>query len=418
VTVTVDTIAAQITAPPEPGLTAAQVLARAEAFVPELVERQAEAEERTFYAEDLHERFRQAGFYRILVPRRYGGYELGVETYLRVSMTLVRGCSSTGWMYSLGAGHALMAATLFDEPAQARLFEAGDFICPGTVVPSGTAVPAGDGGWRVDGTWPYCSGSPYANFFMGNALVPKGDGQPPDTLFFVAPRDQWTRLNDWSRQLGLRGSGSHSIAMAGGYVPGDLAMPNVRLAEHDVTGGTPGRTLHGNPEYGGGLLAFISFINAAMAVGMAQGALDVYEDLLRHRTTLVPPIVPRHENHDYQFWYGDAVGMIGAAEAALLNAVHQWRDACTKGPAAVTRELDLRLAAICRHVAQLCWEAVEGYIMPTAGSSAVRHGERLERIWRDLSMLRSHAGLSVLLATVAVRELARTRVAGPAARIN
>lgn len=410
-TVTVDTSA---TAPSEPGLTAGQVLARAEAFVPELVERQAEAEERTFYAEDLHERFRQAGFYRILVPRRYGGYEFGVETYLRVSMTLVRGCSSTGWMYSLGAGHALMAASLFDEPAQARLFEAGDFICPGTVVPCGTAVPAGNDGWRIDGTWPYCSGSPYANFFMGNAMLPRGNGQPPDTLFFVAGRDQWTRLDDWGQQLGLRGSGSHSIRMSDGYVPADLAMPNVRLAEHDVTGGTPGRALHGNPEYGGGLLSFINFINAAMAVGMARGALDAYEDLLRHRTTLVPPIVPRSENQDYQFWYGEALGTVDAAEAALLNAVHQWRAACTQGPAAVTRELDLRLAAICRHVAQLCWTAVESHILPNAGSSAVRHGERLGRIWRDLSMLRGHAGLSVLLPTVAVRELARRRLATPA----
>jgi 3-hydroxy-9,10-secoandrosta-1,3,5(10)-triene-9,17-dione monooxygenase len=128
----------------------------------------------------------------------------------------------------------------------------------------------------------------------------------------------------------------------------------------------------------------------------------------------VPPIVPRGENHDYQFWYGDAVGMVSAAEAALMNAVHQWHDACVQGPAAVTRELDLRLAAICRHVVHLCWEAVEGYIMPTAGSSAVRHGEHLERRWRDLSMLRSHAGQSVLLPTVAVRELARRRLAGPA----
>jgi 3-hydroxy-9,10-secoandrosta-1,3,5(10)-triene-9,17-dione monooxygenase len=48
--------------------------------------------------------------------------------------------------------------------------------------------------------------------------------------------------------------------------------------------------------------------------------------------------------------------------------------------------------------------------MPTAGSSSVRHGERLERIWRDMSMLRTHAGLSILLPTVAMRELARSLV--------
>jgi 3-hydroxy-9,10-secoandrosta-1,3,5(10)-triene-9,17-dione monooxygenase len=410
VTLTTNTAEHDFPAPPEPGLTARQLVARAEALVPELVSRQAETEQRGFYAEDVHQRFARNGFYRILVPRRYGGYELGIETFLRVSMTLTRGCASTGWMYCLGAAHALMAATMFGEQAQAELFSAGDFICPGTGVPSGSAVPAADGGWTVNGRWPYCSGAPYATHFMGHALISAGDGQPPEPLFFVAPRSQWRRLDDWGQQLGLRGSGSHGIVIENGHIPGYLALPGVSISQVDVTAGTPGRTLHGNAEYGGGQLAYTNFVNAAMAVGIAQGALGVYEDLLRQRPTLVPPIVPRHENPDYQFWYGDAVGMIGAAEAALLNAVQQWHDTSAAGPEAVTREWDLRISAICRHVVRLCWEAVEGYLMPTAGSSSFRHGERLERAWRDMSMLHSHAGLSVLLPTIAVRELARTRL--------
>lgn len=409
-TATVNTTEHDFPAPPEPDLTAEQLIARAGAMVPELVDRQAEAEERGFYAREVHEHFARNGFYRILVPRRYGGYEFGVETLLRVAMTLVRGCPSTGWMFSLGAAHTLMAATLFGERAQAELFSAGDFICPGTVVPRGSAVPAADGGWTISGTWNYCSGAPYATHLLGHALIPADDGRPPAPLLFIAPRSQWRRLDDWGQQLGLRGSGSHSITMEKGHIPGYLALPGVQMAEHDVTAGTPGRTLHGNPEYGGGLLAFISIMDCSMAVGMAQGALDVYGDLLRQRSTLVPPIVPRRESPDYQLWYADALGMISAAEAALLNAVRQWHDTCATGPDAVTRESELRLAAICRHVARLCWEAVEGYIMPTAGSSVIRHGERLERIWRDMSMLRTHAGLSVLLPTVAMRELARTRL--------
>ncbi|MFL6162155.1 MAG: acyl-CoA dehydrogenase family protein [Jatrophihabitantaceae bacterium] len=408
-TVTTNTAEHAFPAPPEPGLTAAQLVARAEALVPELLGRQAETEERSFYAEDIHERFARNGFYRILVPRRYGGYEFGIETFLRVCMTLVRGCASTGWMYCLGTAHTLIAATLFGAEAQAELFSAGDFICPGHAVPNGSAVPAAGGGWTVNGSWPYCSGAPYATHFMGHALISAADGQPPTPLIFVAPGSQWRRLDDWGQQLGLRGSGSHGIVIENGHIPGQLALPGVVWSYVDVTAGTPGRTLHGNPEYGGGLLAYSNFINAAMAVGMAQGALEVYEDLLRQRSTLVPPIIRRHENPDYQFWYGDAVGMVGAAEAALLNAVQQWHDAAATGPAAVTRELDLRLSAICRHVGKLCWDAVQGYLMPTAGSSSIRHGERLERIWRDMSMLHTHAGFSVLLPTVAVRELARAR---------
>ena len=47
--------------PPEPGLTPADVIARAEAIAPTLISRQAETEERTFYGLDTHEQFRKAG---------------------------------------------------------------------------------------------------------------------------------------------------------------------------------------------------------------------------------------------------------------------------------------------------------------------------------------------------------------------
>jgi 3-hydroxy-9,10-secoandrosta-1,3,5(10)-triene-9,17-dione monooxygenase len=408
VTTNTDAVERDFPALPEPGLTAEEVLTRAEAMVPELVSRQGETEERGYYAQDLHERFARSGFYRILVPRRYGGYEFGIDTFLRVAMSLARGCPSTGWMYCMGATHALLAATVFGEQGQRELFRAGDFICPGAIIPSGSAVPAADGGWIINGTWPYCSGAPYATHFMGHALVTPDDGQPPVPLFFIAPRSQWRRLDDWGQQLGLRGSGSHSIVIEDGHVPGYLALPGVHVSEIDVTAGTPGRALHGNPQYGGGPLAYMTMESAALAVGMAQGALEVYGDLLRQRSTLVPPLVLRRESPDYQFWYGDAIAMVDTAEAALLHAVQQWQRTSAAGPAAVTREWDLRLTAICRHVLRLCWQAVEGHLVPTAGSSSIRHGERLERIWRDMTMMHSHAGLSVLLPTVALRELART----------
>jgi 3-hydroxy-9,10-secoandrosta-1,3,5(10)-triene-9,17-dione monooxygenase len=395
--------------PPEAGLTPADAIAKARAMASALIARQAETEKRTYYAEDTHAEFASNGFYRLLVPRRYGGYEFGIDTFLRVVMTLARGCPSTGWMYCLGATHALAAATLFGERAQDELFSDGDFICPATIVPSGSAERTGDGHWLINGTWPYCSGAPYATHFMGHALVFDGEG-PPAPVLFVAPRAQWRRLDDWGHQLGLKGSGSHSITMEGARIPDHLVLPNVHLSLIDVAEGTAGLTLHGNPQYGGGLISYQNMEVAALAVGMAQGALDVYEELLRQRTTVLPPIVGRGENPDYQFWYGDAAGMIGTAEAALMNAAQQWREACAMGPAGFTRETDLRLAAICRHVMKLCWEAVEGYIFPTAGSSSVRDGERLERVWRDLSMLHSHIGLSVFLPTIAVRDLTRARL--------
>ncbi len=67
--------------PPEPDLTPAEIVARAREIRPGLVELQAETEDRRYYSEETHQAFLKAGFYRMLVPRRYGGYEFDLPTF-------------------------------------------------------------------------------------------------------------------------------------------------------------------------------------------------------------------------------------------------------------------------------------------------------------------------------------------------
>jgi 3-hydroxy-9,10-secoandrosta-1,3,5(10)-triene-9,17-dione monooxygenase len=396
--------------PPEPHLTPAEVIARAKAISPTLVDRQPETEQRTFYAQDTHDEFLKAGFFRLLVPRRYGGYEFGPDTFLRVAIEIARGCPSTGWMYLFGAAHALPVASLFGADAQAELFADGDFICPATVAPAGTAERV-DGGWNISGVWSYSSGVPYSTHFMGHTLIPpQGEGEPPTPLIFIVPRSDFKRLDDWGEQLGLRGSGSHSVQIENAFVPDRFTIRD-HLSQLSVTGGTPGRVLHRNAMYGGGPLSFMLLELGALAVGISHGALDAYEELMKSRLTIYPPIVPRTEDPDYQLRYGEATGKLSAAEAALHGAVAQWTDLCAQGPAAFTREQEWRLATISREVIRLCWDAVEGQLFPTAGSSAIKNGARIERVWRDLSMLHSHAGYAIVLKTMANRELSRARFA-------
>ncbi|SFP43425.1 3-hydroxy-9,10-secoandrosta-1,3,5(10)-triene-9,17-dione monooxygenase [Amycolatopsis arida] len=395
--------------PPEPGLTPDELVARAEALVPALVERQAETEKRTYYAEDTHKLFTDSGFYRILVPRRYGGYEFGLDTFMRVAMTLARGCPSTGWMFCLGAGHALIAATIFDESAQHELFRDGNFICPLVIGPGGTAERTAEGEWLLNGTWSYGSGAPYATHFAGIAIASGAQGNAPHPVLFVAPRDRWTRLDDWGNLLGLRGSGSHSVTFDNATIPDHFVIES-DLNSIDVTSGTPGLALHGNPQYSAAPLSAMCIEGASLAVGMAQGALDAYADLMRTKTTLGPIVVPRLEDPDFQRWYGQAAGQIAAAEAATLGAIRKWDEACAQGP--FTPDKDLRIALVCREAAELAWRAVDDIIFPTAGtSSAVRAGERIERVWRDMSTGHSHVGFAVVLTTVVARGLAQIELA-------
>ncbi len=399
--------------PPEPGLTPEEVVARAERIATGLVDRQQETEQRGYYGLDTHNEFLDAGLYRILVPRCYGGYEFGVDTYLRVVSALARGCPSTAWMYTFGASHAHVAATLFGEEAQDELFAGGDFICPATIGPVGFAERADDGGWIVDGVHPYSSGSPYATHFIGHTLVAGAEGEPPAPMMFVVPRERWERLDDWGAQLGLKGSGSHSVKLDKVHVPAHHALPGVHMGMTDVTRGTPGLELHGSALYGGGVLSMAQFQVGALAVGMAAGALDAYSELMRERMTIYPPITPRTEDPDYQLHYGEAAGRIAAARAAMSDAARQWHETAEAGSAAFTREVDVRLSMVSREALRLSWSAVSEHLFPTAGSSAVRAGARIERVWRDMSTLHSHVGVSIFLAKVANRELAKLVFGSP-----
>jgi 3-hydroxy-9,10-secoandrosta-1,3,5(10)-triene-9,17-dione monooxygenase len=390
----------------EPDLTSEEVIRRAREISKTLVPRQQETEERTYYAEDTHEAFRAAGFYRLLVPKKYGGYEFGIDTFLKVAAATARGCPSTGWCLTLGTSHALTVGSFLEERAQAQLFAQGDFICPTTVRPQGSAQLNPDGsGWLIDGEFNFCSGAPYGMYYMGHTIPPATrDGQPPKgPMLFIAPRSEWTRLDDWGLQLGLKGSGSHSIRFDSGQVPFHYVLENTGLMSLDVSGGTPGLDLHGNPMYAGSSYSFFMLEAAAVSVGIAQGALDASGELMPTKQAPLPPFGPRYTDPDYQRWYGTGAGKIATAEAAMINCAEQWMGLAERN--AFTPEEDMRLVTISKEVVSLCYEAVAS-MSRSAGSTSIRNGERIERIYRDMSTVNCHNGI-VAFGEMATRQLAQ-----------
>jgi 3-hydroxy-9,10-secoandrosta-1,3,5(10)-triene-9,17-dione monooxygenase len=386
------------------------ILERAAALRSNLLERQEETEELSYYPASTHADFLDAGFYRMLVPRRFGGLELDLPTFWRVIISIARGCPSSAWSLCLATGHALQVASFFEERAQDEFFGDGDlFLCAAVAAPAGVAVPAA-GGWTLSGTHPYSSGAPYATHFMGQTFVADGAGGGPSDvpLLFVAPRSAWTMLDDWGDSLGLRGSGSHSLQFEEAWIPGHYALPGVWMTDVDVSQGTPGYRLHANPMYAGRTMGFFQGELAAVMIGAAKGALDEYELIIRTRSTQRPPIVPRYQDSDYQRWFGTALGRIATAEAALLQVGDQFLDLARRGVEddfPFSRGDDLRLNVIGREAMGLAWEAMQQHLYRTAGSSAARRGQRLERIFRDMAMGWGH--FMSIRADWAARELAR-----------
>ena len=376
-------------AAPEPGLTPAGMLARAEALRPVLRERQPATEAAGRLLDETHAAFVDAGFYRTIQPRRFGGYEFGLRDFVRVMSEISRGCPSSGWVLALTAGHPHLLGQ-FSEQAQVEIYGAdGDARVPGRPVQPGEAARA-DCGYDVTGAWDYASGCDHATHFMGSAIVSGSD--PPRLLWLLLDRGDWSIVDNWD-VIGLRGTGSKRVVCEDVFVPEHRAIAAVGMSDEPP----PGWGTHENPLYAGGLFSFLFFELGAIAVGIARGAIDVYEDVLRGKRLDIPPFTLRGEVDEYQHHLGEGIGRVDVAEAALLEGVDRYLDQAERAleagrPVDQEGEETRRLLLLEQQCIRLAGEAVE-LLFRTGGTSGAQVGNPLGNAMLALTVMRTHMGL-------------------------
>ena len=391
---------------PEPDLTPAAVVARARALIPAIRDQQDEAERLGHHTAELDRKFTEAGFYRILQPRRFGGYQFGLPTFWRVMLAVSAGDPGTGWALTLGSHHALVVGAWFSEHGQRDIFAPdGEFRAPHRAPPMGQAQPA-DGGYMVSGTWDYCSGIAHATHFMCNALV----AGTTEVIVAVMSRDQVTVLDDWGdgATLGMNASGSNSVRVEEVFVPAHRTVP-WDWTRHDTQ--APGAALHG-PLYCGRIYGVYHAGLVIPVIGAARAALDEYEQIIATKLTYFPPQVPRYTHPDYQRAYGHALALTDAAEAIVLRAGDQYMELAERWAGTgepFTREDDVRLFTMIQQAGQLAAQAVQ-IIFAASSSSAAKRGTRLQRYFRDVAMYHGHIAAQYLTTA---GELARVHFGLP-----
>jgi 3-hydroxy-9,10-secoandrosta-1,3,5(10)-triene-9,17-dione monooxygenase len=394
-------------APPEPDLEAATLVERARALVPGLRERQEETERAGRILDVTCREFLAAGFYRILQPRRFGGYELDLPTFSRVAIELARGCPSSAWAYTLTAGHVHMLSSLWPEDAQADIYGPNeDARVPGTIRPLAEAVPV-EGGFRITGAWDYVSGCDVATHFLLGGRVAPGENESPRTITFIADAEPFAIVDNWD-VLGLRGTGSKRVVAEGVFLPEHRVLPG--LFELDART-APGRSVHANPFYAaGGIPALIFSEITAVSIGLARGALDLYEETLRSRNTTIYPIGSMHEHPGYHRFFGEVVQLVDVAEAALLQSDADYMELCrldVEEGLEFGRLSELRLMLRKQYCCKLASDALQ-LMIRSAGSSTMKTGDTLQRYLRDMTVLTTHNTVQPELAAYKYGQLVLT----------
>jgi 3-hydroxy-9,10-secoandrosta-1,3,5(10)-triene-9,17-dione monooxygenase len=367
---------------PEVNLTPQEMIRRATAMRQTLRDRQAATEEAGRILDVTNDEFVKAGFYRVVQPRRFGGYEFDLMTYVKVMSEVSRGCPSSGWVLALTSGHPIILAD-HPEPAQIEAYgRDGEYRCPslGSPIP----VQRAPGGYLVSGFWDYASGCDVATHIMVGGLVPQEGGAPKPVLMLVHRKDY--KITDNWDMAGMQGTGSRRVTVENLFVPEHLVSPLAMWV------GASGTKVHENPMYNGRKAAFFMIEGGAVLAGTARGMLDLYEELLRNKPMRFAPKTKLMEHQEFQHYFGMCQAALDGAEAALFKATQDYMDACAaqvERGVEFTEAEDRRIFLLVQQGARLAYEAADR-IFSTAGTQVFQNKSMLGRYYRDISCQRTH----------------------------
>jgi len=385
-----------LTHPEAETITREELVRRARALIPVLRERASRCESaRRLLPESLAD-FQRAGFFRICQPKRFGGFEMGLEVLEEVLVEIGRGCVSSAWTLGILTGHAWWAAQ-FPEQGQVEIFgDEGVALLPTAVFPRGGRCRRVQGGYEVSGRWPYQSGCDVANWYGCGALVDGDDGGQPYGATFIVPAAEGRIEDDWF-VMGMCGTGSKTVVIDKTFVPESRA-----LLLSDVDGQTtPGSKLHSNPLYATPFLAYISIEVTGAAVGGALQAVDVLEEMGRTKpvrsrgggggeTPQMQMTLPSFRRRLAEAkTLADAARSLLISESERLMALMQERRA---SGGKLTREEIAEVSVRQAKVIDLSVEAVK-QAFTAAGTSATVTGHPIERCLRDVYSISTHVAL-------------------------
>ncbi len=247
--------------------TQGEMIARARALIPMLIARAPRGERQRRLPRETIADMQAAGLFKVLQPRRWGGYEMDILTYYEIEMALAEGDMSVGWVYGVVGVHPWLVA-LYDDRVAHEVWgkDNGTLICS-SLMPAGVAVPVEDG-FRYSGRWKYASGCEHTDWaFLGGTV----QGNPDDRRIFVVPRKDYEIVDTW-HVSGLKGTGSHDI------VAKDIFVPEYRTQKYsdNFRGVAPGLKINTAPLY---RLPFgqVFFRGVSTgAIGALQGMLNAF----------------------------------------------------------------------------------------------------------------------------------------------
>jgi resorcinol 4-hydroxylase (FADH2) len=334
---------------------------------------------------------RQLGYFDIVKPRAFGGYEHDFDVLVDLNIDLAKACASTAWVGGLLAAHQWLIAS-FPEQAQHDVWDSNrDAAACGSYAPATKAI-ASDGGYSLTGRWSFASGCDNAQWSLCAALLPsRTEADRFTPAFLLVPASDYVIDDTWN-VVGLAGTGSKTLQLKDVFVP----EHRVLMFAETTSGKTPGALLHAEyPSLSIPMLCNIPSCLASVAVGTAAGALEDYLEATAKRVTRGAVAGSNNRMAEFptiQLRVAEAAASTDAAREILLRDL---RDRATSVRANLPVSIEERIVsrrgqAFAVSLAIRASEALNA----STGGQGLDLANPVQRAWRDANAVGRHISMN------------------------
>lgn len=358
-----------------------ELVERARGLIPILNERAEQTQDLRRIPPETKQALERAGVARLLQPSRYGGCEGHLFGAVEILTHVGSACGSTAWCLAQYIGHNFMLSQWPVEAQDEIWGVKPESLLAGILIPLCGKASKVEGGYRLTGRWPFVSGVDGCDWCILSGMVanPNGDDQE---RYFMMQHGTFEIIDTW-HAMGLKGSGSHDIAVEDVFIPEHRTLS----IEHLKGGPTPGNKVNTAPMYQlPSYMQFGIYITSA-TLGIANGMLARYEEFIAGHQALMSGKVTRNEVPQH-LKVAEAAVCLTTARAIARTTCDEIMSHATDGTLP-TNEQRTKYRAQANFVGLQAWRSANA-IWDAAMGRAVYESNPLARSYRDMSAATRH----------------------------
>ena len=315
-------------------------------------------------------RVREAGLFRLTMPKIWGGPEFSTIEQVEIIEELSRANSAVGWCVMIGCDSGIYSGFLDDEAGR-RLYPRLDMSTAGWVWPAGRAERV-DGGYRVSGQWMFGSGITHADVVSAGCIVYENGAPAKDASgvtewrIMLAPAASYEIQDTW-HTTGLRGTGSNDYRAADLFIPEENSFSFMKQAKRE---GPLWRRNNAILPKGAGV-----------PLGVARSTIELFLEVIQGKVEVPSGRLFKNIGR-IQSAIAEAEMLLGAARSyAFASIERHWKRLEKNEPPTAQERADLWLANI--NVCQSSRQIIRMLFDAVGGSAIYSKKSGLDRALRD-----------------------------------